>query len=65
MGLKTIPLMISREDVVPWMELCMVNQSKKPDQELSISRLPGKDIESVRIKATSLEKEKNVQRICF
>ncbi|KAH8504361.1 hypothetical protein H0E87_011858 [Populus deltoides] len=46
MGLKTIPLMISREDVVPWMELCMVNQSKKPDQELSISRLPGKDIES-------------------
>jgi hypothetical protein len=53
-GLKTIPLMISREDVVPWMELCMVNQSKKPDQELSISR-PGKDIKSVRIKATSLE----------
>lgn len=32
----------------------MVNQSKKPDQELSISGA-GKDIESVRIKATSLE----------
>jgi hypothetical protein len=32
----------------------MVNQSKKPDQELSISG-PGQDIKTVRINATSLE----------
>ncbi|KAJ6924590.1 hypothetical protein NC652_017762 [Populus alba x Populus x berolinensis] len=56
MGLKTILLMISIEDMVPWMELCTVNQSKKPDQELSISR-PGQDIKTSFGFSQSLQNE--------